>query len=60
MTALYILLKVIALLAVIIVPLIGPKKKKLPATTGISDIAVNEEGYLEHYTGKPGEHYPVH
>ena len=60
MTALYILLKVIALLAVIIVPLIGPKKKKLPAPTGISDLAVNDEGYLEHYIGKPGEQHPVH
>ena len=42
-----------ALLAVIIIPLAGPKRKKSVNTTGTSKFAVNEEGYLEPYTGNP-------
>nr|WP_183560402.1 hypothetical protein [Mucilaginibacter sp. SP1R1]MBB6149349.1 hypothetical protein [Mucilaginibacter sp. SP1R1] len=59
MASFYILLKVIALLAVIIIPLSGPKRKKAATETGMSKLAVNEGGYLEHFVGIPEDHHPV-
>ena len=59
MTAFYIVLKVAALLAIIILPLIGPKKKKAQPETGLSRLAVNEEGYLEYFTANPKDRHPV-
>jgi hypothetical protein len=59
MTAFYIVLKVSALLAIIILPLIGPKKKKIQAEKGISRLAVNEDGYLEYFTANPQDHHPI-
>jgi len=59
MASIYILLKIVALLAVIIIPLAGPKRKKSTYATGTSKFAVNEDGYLEHYTGNTVHHHPV-
>jgi hypothetical protein len=59
MTIFYIVLEVIALLAIIILPLFGPKKKKVPTQKGISGLAVNEGGYLEHFIANPTDHHPV-
>lgn len=44
MTAFYIVLKVAALLAVIILPLTGPKKKKTDSPRDLGKLAVNENG----------------
>ena len=60
MTFLYILLKVSALLAIIIIPLIGPKKKKEAAVKVLSSLAVNERGYLEHNVANNHDHYQNH
>jgi hypothetical protein len=59
MTAFYIALKVFALLAIIILPLFGPKKKKTPSPQGLSDLSVNENGFLEVYTADNIEDHPV-
>lgn len=59
MTAFYIVLKVSGLLAIIILPLFGPKKKKTPSPHGLGDLSVNENGFLEVYTTDNIEHYPV-
>jgi len=59
MTAFYIALKVCALLAIIILPLFGPKKKKTPSPQGLSDLSVNENGFLEAYMVDGIEHRPV-
>jgi len=59
MTAFYIILKIAALLAVIVIPLIGPKKKKAIAVPSFSKLAVNENGYLENFTGEPAHHHHV-
>jgi hypothetical protein len=59
MTAFYIVLKVSALLAIIVLPLIGPKKKKNPAEKGISRLAVNKNGYLQYFTPNPKDRHPV-
>ena len=59
MTAFYIALKVCALLAIIIIPLLGPKKKKTPSPDGLSDLSVNENGFLEVYTADNITHQPV-
>ena len=53
MASVYIVLKIAALLAIIIIPLVGPKRKKPTYATGTGKFAVNEDGYLEHYTGNP-------
>ena len=53
MEAIYIILKVSALLAIIILPLAGPKRKRKEPLTGLSKLSVNEGGFLEPYT--PGE-----
>jgi hypothetical protein len=59
MASIYIILKIVALLAVIVIPLAGPKRKKVATTVGVGKFAVNEEGYLEHYTGSPVQAHPV-
>ncbi|NOW97827.1 hypothetical protein [Mucilaginibacter sp. SG564] len=59
MTSIYIILKMVALLAAIIIPLGGPKRKKSASATSLSTFAVNEEGYLEHYTIDPVQAHPV-
>jgi hypothetical protein len=48
MTTIYILLKVAALLGVIILPLAGPERKKEKPLKGLSNICVNEGGFLEY------------
>ena len=60
MTAFYIVLKVSALLAIIVLPLIGPKKKKPLTVKAMSNLSVNENGYLEHFTGNTLDHHSVH
>jgi hypothetical protein len=62
MTTFYTVIEVLALLACIIIPLAGPRKtakKKQPARE-LSDIAVNDKGYLEHLHPVPGEEHPAH
>jgi hypothetical protein len=59
MTAFYVVLKVSALLAIIIVPLVSPKKKKAQAEKALSRLAVNEDGYLEYVIAKPKDHHPM-
>jgi hypothetical protein len=60
MTIFYILLKVSALLAIIIIPLMDPKKKKAVIVKGYSNISVNEHGYLENNAINNVSHHPVH
>jgi hypothetical protein len=60
MTAFYTILKIAALLAVVLLPLIGPKKKKIKRDSGLSRLAINERGFLEPFTGHPVERHPVH
>ncbi len=57
MASIYIVLKIVALLAVIIIPLGGPKRKKPAHISGTGKFAVNENGYLEHYTGNSIQAY---
>ncbi|QTE37725.1 hypothetical protein J3L18_01250 [Mucilaginibacter gossypii] len=59
MAAFYIILKVTSLIAVIIVSITGPKKKKASPKTEISGLAVNADGYLEHCKNSPEHHQPV-
>ncbi|MDB5147279.1 MAG: hypothetical protein JWQ57_1299 [Mucilaginibacter sp.] len=59
MASFYILLKITALLAVIIVPMTGPKVKKASPKTEMSRLAVNPDGYLEHFKNSPEYHHPV-
>ncbi|ASU32003.1 hypothetical protein [Mucilaginibacter xinganensis] len=59
MTAFYTVLKIVALLAIIILPLFGPKKKKTKSTGGLSRLAVNGGGFLEPITGEPAKQHPV-
>lgn len=60
MAAFYIVLEVIAFIAVIVVPLSGPKRIKKQTSTAVSSLAVTEDGYLEQLTGSPAYHQPVH
>ncbi|GAA3982507.1 hypothetical protein [Mucilaginibacter dorajii] len=60
MAAFYIVLEVIAFIAVIVVPLSGPKRVKKQAAATVSSLAVTEEGYLEQLAGNPAHHLPVH
>ena len=55
----YNILEIIALIAVIIIPLAGPKKKKASPETEISALAVNADGYLEHFESHTQQHHPV-
>jgi hypothetical protein len=57
MTSFYIVLKIIALLAVVIIPFCGPKRKKAAPLTGISKLAVNEDGFLENFVDNPEDHH---
>ena len=59
MTLFFILLKIVAFLAVMIIPFIGPKKKRVLSQAGISTLAVDENGYLEHFNRNPKDHQPV-
>jgi hypothetical protein len=55
MTAFYIVLKVGALLAVILIPLIGPKQKNTNSLTATGKLAVNENG-LSYINDAPVNH----
>ena len=59
MASFYIVLEITALIAVIIIPLAGPTKKKISPKTEISALAVNADGYLEHFKNSPEYHQPV-
>ena len=59
MTAFYIILKISALIGIIIISLIGPKKKKSKSPAGMSAILVNENGYLEYSRTASADHHPV-
>lgn len=59
MAIFYIILKITTLLAVIILSVSGPKKKKAPPKTEMSGFAVNPDGYLEHFKTSPEYHQPV-
>ncbi|MBB6112109.1 hypothetical protein SAMN05421821_11671 [Mucilaginibacter lappiensis] len=60
MASIYIVLKIVALLTVIIIPLAGPKRRKKSANmTEVGKFAVNEEGYLELYIGNSVDLHPV-
>jgi hypothetical protein len=50
MTIIYTVLEIAALLAIIIIPLAGPKKKQVKRINEVSNIAVNENGFLEIFT----------
>ena len=62
MTTFYTVIEVLALLGCMIIPLGGPRKtgKKKPAMPELSDIAVNENGRLEHLHPVPGEEHSTH
>jgi len=59
MTAFYIVLKVCALIAIIIIPLVGPKKKKVTPVKTLSNLSVRENGYLEYTASNSLNHHPV-
>ncbi|HMG10659.1 MAG TPA: hypothetical protein VK609_19235 [Mucilaginibacter sp.] len=59
MTLFFILLKIIVFLAIMIIPFAGPKRKKALNQNGISTLAVDENGYLEHFSGKPENYHMV-
>jgi len=59
MTAFYIVLKVSALLAILVLPLFAPEKKKAKGPGGISKLAVNEDGDFEHFINAPADGHPV-
>ncbi|WP_413667103.1 hypothetical protein ACEN9X_21570 [Mucilaginibacter sp. Mucisp86] len=59
MATFYIILKITALIAVIIVSITGPKKKKALTKKEMSKLAVNADGYLEHFENSPEYHQPV-
>lgn len=60
MVIFYIVLKVSALIAIIVLPLAGPKKKKTAVVKAVGNLSVNENGYLEHFAGGSVDHHPVH
>jgi len=60
MVIFYIVLKVSALIAITVLPLAGPKKKKTAVVKAIGNLSVNENGYLEHFAGSSVDHHPVH
>jgi hypothetical protein len=61
MTTLYLVLEVSALLLVIVLPLAGPKKKKITKTAPaeISEWAIDENGDLQHFVKEEPDHHPV-
>lgn len=60
MTSFYIVLEVIAFIAVIVVPLAGPKTKKITPIKTTGSLAVNGEGFLEPVRQVAEAHLPVH
>jgi len=62
MTTFYTIVEVLALLACIIIPLRGPRQtpKTKQTKPELSNLAVNEKGYLEHLHNIPGEEHPAH
>jgi len=59
MTTFYTVLEIAALLGVILIPLSGPKKKKINKVNELSNISVNEAGYLEYISDHDEDHQPV-
>ncbi|MGN6179305.1 MAG: hypothetical protein ACTHNW_08995 [Mucilaginibacter sp.] len=60
MATFYLILEIAAFLGVIIFPLAGPKKAKTQKRTQeLSNLFVNEQGYLE-YINDDQDHLPVH
>ncbi|AYL94540.1 hypothetical protein [Mucilaginibacter celer] len=59
MDSFYIVLEITALIAVIIIPLAGPKKEKASPKTEMSALAVNADGYLENFKSSPEYQQPV-
>ncbi|QEC78727.1 hypothetical protein [Mucilaginibacter ginsenosidivorax] len=60
MTSFYIVLEVAAFIAVIVIPMAGPKAKKNVPVATTSNLAVNNEGYLEPIPANQQDHHPVH
>ena len=63
MTTFYLVLEIAALLGVIIFPLSGPKKAKAKIKAKrkpqLSNLHVNENGYLEYINDDKDHHLPV-
>ena len=61
MNTIYLILEITGLIAVIVIPMAGPKKKKTPKTTTveISDWAIDENGRLESYIQAEPDHHHV-
>lgn len=53
------LLKLFALLAVIVLPLIGSKRRKNTGVDAVSNIVINNEGYLEYAGSNHSNKHPV-
>jgi hypothetical protein len=61
MATFYLALEISALLAVIIFPIAGPKLKAKIKRPELSNLYVNENGYLEYSTkDDKDQHLPVH
>jgi len=61
MNTIYLILEITGLIAVIVLPMAGPKKKKSQKTTTveISDWAIDENGRLETYVKAEPDHHHV-
>jgi hypothetical protein len=59
MITIYLVLKISALLAVMLLPLGSPKKKKKGYFIEISNWVVNEDGQLEHLTKILPDHHEL-
>lgn len=62
MTTIYLVLEIGALLMVLVLPMVGPRKKKNTTAKPIeiSNWAINENGGLENLSEtNPGENYPI-
>lgn len=61
MATFYLILEISALLGVIIFPLAGQKKARMNhKKQELSDLYVNEKGYLEYVNDDKDHHLPVH
>jgi hypothetical protein len=61
MTTIYLTLEIAALLGVIVFPLAGPKKARAKKRDqDLSNLFVNEDGYLEYINDDKDHHLPVH
>lgn len=61
MATFYLTLEIIALLGVIVFPLAGPKKAKTKKRAQeLSNLFVNENGYLEYINDDKDHHHEVH